>query len=143
MYHLCFKCFIQFACINLDGSQKEGGNFFNLLQKEGGSQKRRDPTVEETMITIIAYFLTVTLNWQVLWDKEKNLINSLVCMRYLRSDICSSAFLNSINSIKLQELKKFWKLECMCQHTHIQYHACTKKGRYTYVHDISQLSNPA
>ena len=25
--------------INLDGSQKDGGNFFNLLQKEWGTQK--------------------------------------------------------------------------------------------------------
>ena len=28
---------LQFACTNLDGSQKEGVNFLNLLQKEGGS----------------------------------------------------------------------------------------------------------
>ena len=33
------KCFIQFACTNLDGSQKEGDNFLNLLQKEGGTQR--------------------------------------------------------------------------------------------------------
>ena len=33
------KCFLQFTCTNLDGSQKEGGNFLNLLQKEGGTQK--------------------------------------------------------------------------------------------------------
>ena len=26
----------------MDGSQKEGGNFFNLLQKEGGTQKPRN-----------------------------------------------------------------------------------------------------
>ena len=29
------KCFSQFTCTNLDGSQKEGDNFLNLLQKEG------------------------------------------------------------------------------------------------------------
>ena len=34
------KCFIQFTCTNLDGSRKEGGNFFNLVQKEGYTQKR-------------------------------------------------------------------------------------------------------
>ena len=28
-------------------------------------------------ITISAYFLTDTLNWQVLWGKEKYLLNSL------------------------------------------------------------------
>ena len=28
-------------------------------------------------ITIIAYFLTDTLNWQVLWAKEKYLLDSL------------------------------------------------------------------
>ena len=33
------KCFIQFTCTNLDGCQKEEGNFFNLLQKEGVTQK--------------------------------------------------------------------------------------------------------
>ena len=27
--------------------------------------------------TIIAYFLTDTLNWQVLWGKKKYLLNSL------------------------------------------------------------------
>ena len=32
-------CFLQFPCTNLDGSQKEGNNFLNLLQKEGGTQK--------------------------------------------------------------------------------------------------------
>ena len=52
---------MQFTCTNLDGSQKEGGNFFNLLQKEGGTQKGvagvggslrkgRVRTLEETMI---------------------------------------------------------------------------------------------
>ena len=29
------KCFLQFTCANLDGSQKEGCNFLNLLEKEG------------------------------------------------------------------------------------------------------------
>ena len=33
------KSFMQFTCTNLDGYQKHGGNFFNLLQKEGGTQK--------------------------------------------------------------------------------------------------------
>ena len=28
-------------------------------------------------ITILTYFLTDTLNWQVLWAKEKYLLNSL------------------------------------------------------------------
>ena len=28
-------------------------------------------------ITNLAYFLTDTLNWHVLWDKEKYLLNSL------------------------------------------------------------------
>ena len=28
-------------------------------------------------ITILAYFLTDILNWQVLWGKEKHLLNSL------------------------------------------------------------------
>ena len=32
-------CFLQFTCTNLDGSQKEGGNFFSLLQKKLGNQK--------------------------------------------------------------------------------------------------------
>ena len=53
------KCFAQFTCTNLDGSQKEGVTFFNLLQKEGvprkeggGGSLRKEgvPTLEETMI---------------------------------------------------------------------------------------------
>ena len=28
-------------------------------------------------ITILVYFLTETVNWQVLWGKEKYLLNSL------------------------------------------------------------------
>ena len=54
------KCFLQFTCTNLDGSQKEGDNFLSFLQKEGGTQKRGVPsekgggvpTLEETMINI-------------------------------------------------------------------------------------------
>ena len=34
------KYFIQFTSTNLDGRQKEGGNFFNLLQEEGGYPER-------------------------------------------------------------------------------------------------------
>ena len=30
----------QFTCTNLDGSQKEGGNFLNLLQKEWVPRKK-------------------------------------------------------------------------------------------------------
>ena len=39
--HITFilKCFIKFTCTNLDGCQKEGGNFLNFLQKEGSTQK--------------------------------------------------------------------------------------------------------
>ena len=33
------RCFLQFTCTNLDGCQKEGVNFKNLFQKEGGTQK--------------------------------------------------------------------------------------------------------
>ena len=33
------RCFLQFTCTNLDGSQKKGGNFLNLLQKEGVRRK--------------------------------------------------------------------------------------------------------
>ena len=33
------KCFLQFTCTNLDGCQKEGGNFLNLLQEEGVAKK--------------------------------------------------------------------------------------------------------
>ena len=54
------KCFLQLACTNLDGSQKEGGNFLNLHQKEGVPRKGvvssekgwgggGVPTLEETM----------------------------------------------------------------------------------------------
>ena len=60
MKHNAFilRCFLQFAWANLDGSQKERGNFLNLHQKEGGTQKggeevsseRGGPTMEETMV---------------------------------------------------------------------------------------------
>ena len=55
------QCFKQFTCTNLDGFQKGGSNFLNLLQKElGGTQKAGGfpppqkkggggPTLEETM----------------------------------------------------------------------------------------------
>ena len=33
------KCFIKFTCTNLDGCQREWGNFLNLVQKERGTQK--------------------------------------------------------------------------------------------------------
>ena len=35
------KCFLQFTCTNLDGSQKDGGNILNLLQKEGGPSEKK------------------------------------------------------------------------------------------------------
>ena len=44
---LILKCFIQFTCTNLDGCQKEEGNFLNLLQKEGGTQKRGEVPSEK------------------------------------------------------------------------------------------------
>ena len=48
------KCSIQFTCTHLDGSQKEGGNFFNLFQKEGGSLRKGGvPTLEETMFKLL------------------------------------------------------------------------------------------
>ena len=37
---LILKCFLPLACANLDGSQKEGGNFLILLQKKGGSLRK-------------------------------------------------------------------------------------------------------
>ena len=49
------KCFSQITCTNMDGSRKEGGNFLNLLQKDGypergGSLRKVGvPTLEETM----------------------------------------------------------------------------------------------
>ena len=51
------KCFSQFTCTDLDGSQKERGDVLNLLQKEGvtrtgGGSLRKGvvPTLEETML---------------------------------------------------------------------------------------------
>ena len=38
---LVLKCFLQFTCTNLDGCQKEGGNFLNLLHKEGDSLRKK------------------------------------------------------------------------------------------------------
>ena len=40
----------------MDGSQKEGGKFLNLLQKEGGSQKRGEgPTLDNYIYNIYIY----------------------------------------------------------------------------------------
>ena len=95
-------------------------------------------------IAILAYFFTGTLNWQVLWGKEKCLLNlpfyeklknkiSLKEMltvknlffpgtnKLIKGQIYSSKFLNSI---KLEELEKSLKLEnhrekmsmCQCMH---------------------------
>ena len=36
------NCFVKFTCTNLDGCQKDGGNFLNLLQKDGGSNPGGD-----------------------------------------------------------------------------------------------------
>ena len=50
------KCFLQFACTNLDGSQKEGDNFLNLLQKEGvPSEKGGVPTLEESLLYVYIF----------------------------------------------------------------------------------------
>ena len=50
------RCFLQFTFTNLDGSQKEGVNFLNLLKKEGVPRKKGSfrkgggiQTLEETM----------------------------------------------------------------------------------------------
>ena len=46
IFSIDVKCFLQFACTNLDGSQKEGGT-----QKGGGGSLRKGgvPTLEETI----------------------------------------------------------------------------------------------
>ena len=40
-------------------------------------------------ITILAYFLTGTLNWQVLWGKEKYILNSLYEKCFLKTNVNS------------------------------------------------------
>ena len=100
-------------------------------------------------ITILAYFLTETLNWQVLWDKEKYLLNSLYVKsknkvslkqmltvknlslskknKQIKGQIYSSTFLNSI---KLKQYEKFWKLQkirekmSVCVNIHISKIIC-------------------
>ena len=67
-----FKCFLQFTCTNLDGSQKERVTL-NLLQNKGGTQKegRGVPTLEETMdyhSVIIEFFWFAKLQFRI---KEK------------------------------------------------------------------------
>ena len=78
------KCFLQFTCTNVDGSQKEGGNFLNLLQKEGGvgrgprkrvfPQKRWVPNPQETMIKCDLVCENQRLDsgpiaWLIIWDQ--------------------------------------------------------------------------
>ena len=60
---------------------ERGGNFFNLLQKEGvPSEKGGIPTLEETMFTYVCsaniseskYFLKILHNDQVLYLDQEN-----------------------------------------------------------------------
>ena len=56
------KCFLQFAYSNLDGSQKVGGNFLNLLQ-EGGYPERGGGVLilEETMLATFVLWILQSL----------------------------------------------------------------------------------
>ena len=59
------KCFIQFACTNLYGSQEEGVNFLICFRKRGyterGGSLRKGgvPTLDETMIGILPFLQLV------------------------------------------------------------------------------------
>ena len=73
------KCFIQFTFTNLDGSQKEGGNFFNLFQKEGGTQKEGQegslrkggvPALEEIMVLLYSFTMSSTSSVYTFFDTE-------------------------------------------------------------------------
>ena len=67
------KSFKQFTCTNLDGCQEEGGNFFNLLQKEGvprngkgfpqkrGGGGSRLPDLEKTMQRYIYIYIMMCI----------------------------------------------------------------------------------
>ena len=64
----------------MDGSQKEGGNFLNLLQKEGGTQKEGVPlekrggsNLEEIMFrtaAVFSFFRTVTFSQELFFQKS-------------------------------------------------------------------------
>ena len=56
------KCFLQFAYSILDGSQKVGGNFLNLLQEGGGTQKGGGVLIlEETMLATFVLWILQSL----------------------------------------------------------------------------------
>ena len=62
------KRFLQFASTNLDGCQKEGGKFLNLLHREGGSLRKKSggPTgncVETYTNTNLKFFKKNDLYW--------------------------------------------------------------------------------
>ena len=59
---LILKCFLQFACTNLVGSQKKGVNYLNLLQKEGDSLRKRGevPTLQETIVNHILRIIPIS-----------------------------------------------------------------------------------
>ena len=59
------NCFLQFTCTNLDGSQKEAGNFLNLFQKEGGTQKGRVPSENGGVPTLVETMLTCSFRVSV------------------------------------------------------------------------------
>ena len=86
--------------------------------------------------TILVYFLTDILNWQVVWGKEKYLLNilyeklknnvSLIQMwtvKYL-----SLRRTNKKSSINLKELEKFWKLKKIIRKkwAYVSTYACLK-----------------
>ena len=59
------NCCLQFTCTNLDGFQKEAGNFLNLLQKEGGTQKGRVPSENGGVPTLVETMLTCSFRVSV------------------------------------------------------------------------------
>ena len=53
IFSIDVKCFLQFACTNLDGSQKEGITFYACFRKTGVPRKGRVTTLKETMYNMI------------------------------------------------------------------------------------------
>ena len=86
------KCFLQFTCTNLDGSQKKGSNFLNLLQKKGvprkgGSSLRKggfQPWRKLWLLTgfgMLVFF--AKLNFMPFWIRYLALISSFPSSKVL------------------------------------------------------------
>ena len=80
------KCFLQFTCINLDGSQKEGVTFKFFSERGGGYPERGGsslrkvgvPSLEETMNSLLKFCLRLMKSPLHIPKSKKHKINNQI-----------------------------------------------------------------